>query len=43
MDSDEEEFWTFSVHVMIAILVTCVMWKALPGGVVQHSSSGEDG
>ena len=32
MDGGEEEFWTFSTQVMIAILVaflTCVMWNAL--------------
>ena len=32
MDVDEEEFWTFSAQVMIAILFAiamCVMWNAL--------------
>ena len=32
MDGDEGEFWTFSAHIMIAILVafvTCVMWNAV--------------
>ena len=46
VDADEEEFWTFSPQVTIAILVafvTCAMLERIVSGeVVQHSSSGED-
>ena len=45
MDGDEEEFWTFSAQVTIAILVaslTCDVERIASGNVVEHGSSGAD-